>query len=160
MRSGDIAQAVGKGLIAGAAGTMALTVSQLMAEKLFHQPMPTASADAAEKLVGVEPKDASGKFRLGMLTHFAYGSLWGVPRALMERSGFRGWRATAFHAAAVQTTAGAVLPALDVGPPPTKMPGKTLGLNTLHHSVYALVTGAVVRLLDRRSRLGRLAPAS
>ncbi len=55
MKSGDLAQAVGKGLIAGAVGTVAVTASRLVAQKLLGEEMPTAAAEAAEKLVRAEP---------------------------------------------------------------------------------------------------------
>jgi len=104
-RTGDAAQAIGKGLVAGAVGTVAITASRMLAQKLLHEEMPTAAAEAAEKLVGVEPKDEKGKLRLGMLTHFAYGSAMGIPRALLQRSGVRGWKADAVHLVAVQSAA-------------------------------------------------------
>ncbi len=160
MRTGDAAQAIGKGLVAGAVGTVAITASRMLAQKLLHEEMPTAAAEAAEKLVGVEPKDEKGKLRLGMLTHFAYGSAMGIPRALLQRSGIRGWKAGAARLVAVQSAASVELPALEVGPPPTRIPPKQIGLDTRHHAIYALATGAALRFLDRRSELRSLADAA
>src|SRR5689334_22940519 len=95
MKIGDIASAMGKGLVAGAIGTVAITVSQMLAQKVLGEEQSDSPARAAEKVVGVEPKGEAEKKRLNMLMHFAYGSVWGIPRALMELLGFRGTKATA-----------------------------------------------------------------
>jgi hypothetical protein len=62
-------------------GTIAITTSQLLAQRFLGQEESTAPADAAEKLAGVEPENRAAKKRLGMLMHFVYGAGWGVPRA-------------------------------------------------------------------------------
>ena len=105
MKSGDIASAIGKGLIAGAVGTVAITASQMLAQRFLGQEPSDTPAAAAEKVVGVEPKGEKEKNRLNMLMHFAYGTAWGIPRAIMELFGWRGTKATAAHFAAVQLTA-------------------------------------------------------
>jgi hypothetical protein len=160
MRPGDMAHAIGKGLVAGAAGTVAITASRMLAQQLLHQEMPTAAAEAAEKLVGVEPKDEMSEAKLGMLTHFAYGSALGIPRALLARTHIKRWKADALHLAAVQSTAGAMLPTLHVGSAPSKTPPKQLGMDALHHAIYAVTTGAALRFLDRRRQLRRLGEAA
>jgi hypothetical protein len=111
----------------------------------------------AEKLIGVETKGERQKQRLNFLTHFAYGSAWGIPRALMELFGFRGWEATAAHFAAVQTTAVGMLPVLGVAPPPTEWPKKQIGIETVHHGVYAGANGLALAFLDRRTDRAHLA---
>ncbi len=157
MRIGDVASAVGKGLIAGVVGTVALTATQLLAQRLFNEEESTAAADAAEKVVGITPRGEAEKERLNYLAHFAYGAIWGVPRALMELFGLRGWRADAAHFAAVQAGAASMLPALDLAPPPTEWPKKQIGIETLYHAVYASTTGVALGFLDRRSSRAQLA---
>jgi hypothetical protein len=160
MRIGDAGQVIGKGLIAGAVGTVAITASRLLAEKLLNEEIPTAAAEAAEKLVGVEPKDEKSELRLGMLTHFAYGSALGIRRALLQSSGVRGWKADTAHLVVVHSTAGVVLPTLGIGPAPTKAPPEQVAMDVLHHAIYALATGAALRFIDRRSELRTLAEAA
>jgi len=155
-KAGDLASAIGKGLVAGAAGTVAITASQLLAQRVLGQEESSAPADAVEKLIGVEPKDEGAKRRLGMLTHFVYGAGWGIPRALMELFGLRGWSATGVHFGMVQGS-GTMLPALDIGPAPTEIPPKELGIEAVHHAVYAVTTGLVLEAIDRRSERLRLA---
>ncbi|HEY7607501.1 MAG TPA: hypothetical protein VID07_12115 [Actinomycetes bacterium] len=78
MKPGDIAAAAGKGLAAGAVGTIAITASQLLAQKLAGQEASSAPAEAVEKLVGVEPKGEHEEQRLTTIVHMAYGTGWGV----------------------------------------------------------------------------------
>jgi hypothetical protein len=157
MKIGDVTSAIGKGLVAGAIGTLAITTSQLLAQKFLGQEQSDAPAQAAEKVIGVEPKGEKEKGRLNSLMHFLYGSAWGIPRALMELFGFRGTKATAAHFAAVQTTATGMLPALGLAPPPNEWPAKQLAVEAFHHAVYATATGAALGLLDRRSEQAQLA---
>ena len=107
--------------------------------------------------MGIEAPDESSKQRLNVLTHFAYGAGWGVPRALMELFGLRGWTATGVHFGLVQGSAGAIIPVLDIGPPPTQVPPEELGLETVHHAVYAVATALVLEALDRRTERAQLA---
>jgi hypothetical protein len=159
MKSGDFAQAVGKGLVAGDAGTVAVTASRLLAQLLLGDEMPTAAAEAAEKLVGVEPADQGSEQRLGTITHFLYGSVWGIARAVMELVGLRAWRATAAHLGAVEASAETILPALDLGPPPSRVPPKDIAMNTVHHGIYAITTAGALRFLDRHSERANLSAA-
>lgn len=56
MRTGDVAAAVGKGLLAGLVGTVAMTLSSTAEAKLRGRGSSSAPADAAAKVLGVEPK--------------------------------------------------------------------------------------------------------
>src|SRR5918994_6904015 len=63
MKLGDVAAAVGKGLFAGAAGTVAMTLSSTIEMKLRGRPPSSAPARAAAKLLGVEPVDEKAEAR-------------------------------------------------------------------------------------------------
>ena len=159
MKIGDVASAIGKGLVAGAAGTVAVTASQMLAQKLVGQEPSTAPAEATEKVLGVEPKGEQEEQRLNQTVHFAYGTAWGVPRALLAVFGLSPVTATAAHFAAVQGASMAMLPGLDIAPPPHKWGLKEIALESFHHLVYAVATGLTLGFLDRRSERARLAAA-
>jgi len=53
MALGDIAAAVGRGLFAGAAGTVAMTASSTSEARLRERGSSSAPADAAGKVLGV-----------------------------------------------------------------------------------------------------------
>lgn len=149
MGLGRIAGAVGKGLVAGAAGTAAMTISSTLEQKARGREASTAPADAAEEILDIEPKNEQAKQRLNTLSHFAIGTGWGVPRAFLGMF-LPAPAATAAHFGVVWASALGMIPALGLGPPPTKWGAKELAVDAGHHAVYAVATGAVFELLDRR----------
>lgn len=159
MKVGDVASAVGKGFVAGAVGTVAITASQMAGQRLFGQEPSSTPAEAVEKIVGVEPKGKREEERLTNLVHFGYGTAWGIPRGLMALVGLRGIAATVAHFVAVQATAMGMLPGLGLAPPPTEWPKKEMALETFHHLVYAAATSLAFTFLDRRSERARVEAA-
>ena len=69
MKLGDVAAAVGKGLFAGAAGTAAMTVSSSVEAKLRGRGASSTPAQAAAKVLGVEPVDEASEARFSNLVH-------------------------------------------------------------------------------------------
>jgi hypothetical protein len=159
MKIGDIAAAVGKGLVAGAVGTAAITGSTMLAQRLAGQERSSAPADATEKVLGIEPKGEAEKERLSTVAHWGYGTAWGVPRGLMALAGLGGLTATMAHFAAVWGSELAMLPRLKVAPPVARWGRKELALDAVHHLVYAGATTAAFRFLDRRTERRELEAA-
>ncbi len=151
MGLGDTAAAVGKGLFAGAAGTVAMTVSSTLEAKLRERGSSSAPADAAGKVLGVQPRDVAGEARFATVVHWAYGTSWGAVRGLLHASGLDGPRAVAAHFVAVWGSAQVMLPALDVAPAPWDSEPKEIAIDAFHHAVYAAFTGLAFAALQRRS---------
>ncbi len=149
MRVGDLASGVGKGLFAGAVGTAAMTVSSTLEMKARGRAASTAPADAAGKILGVEPKDEAGEARFSNLVHWGYGTGWGAVRGLIGAAGLEGAAASAAHFGAVWGSEQVMLPALGVAPPFWTWGAKEVGIDAFHHLVYAVATGAAYALLDR-----------
>ena len=149
MRIGDVAAAFGKGLFAGVAGTAAMTTSSTLEMKLRNRGASSAPADAAAKVLGVEPVDEQGQARFATLVHWGYGTAWGGVRGLLAATGLSGGKATAAHLGLVWGSEQVMLPALGVMPPLTKMGAKEIAVDAMHHLVYATATGAAYSLLDR-----------
>jgi hypothetical protein len=145
----EIAEDVGKGLVAGAAGTAAMTVSSTIEEKLRGREPSDAPAQAAGKVLGVQPRDPEGKARFSNLVHWGYGTSWGAVRGLIAAFGGRGAEAAVTHFALVWGTEQVMLPSLDVAPPPWKWGAQELAMDGLHHAVYAGATGLAYELIDR-----------
>ncbi len=141
MTLGDTAGAVGRGLFAGAAGTVAMTVSSTLEAKLRDRGSSSAPADAAGKVLGVQPRDEAGKARFSNVVHWSYGTSWGAVRGLLHAAGVDGVAATTLHFAAVWGSAQVMLPALDVAPAPWDSPREEVAIDAFHHAVYALATG-------------------
>ena len=148
MGLGDTAAAVGKGLFAGAAGTVAMTGSSTLEAKLRDRGSSSASADAAGKVLGVQPRDEDGQARFSNIVHWSYGTSWGAVRGLLHAGGIDGARATGVHFAAVWGASQAMLPSLDVAPPPWRSPPKEIAIDAFHHAVYAIATGLAFAALD------------
>ena len=149
MKLGGVAAAVGKGLFAGVAGTVAMTASSTIEMKLRGRPASSAPATAAAKVLGVEPKGQSEEARFASMVHWGYGTSWGAVRGLIGAAGLRGLRANAAHLGVVWGTEQAMLPALGVAPPFWEWGAKEVAIDAFHHLVYAGATGAAYALLDR-----------
>ena len=151
MRLGDTAAAVGKGLFAGAAGTVAMTASSTLEAKLRERGSSSAPADAAGKVLGVQPRDQAGQARFSNVVHWSYGTSWGAVRGLLHAAGIDGPTASMAHFAAIWGSAQVMLPALDVAPPTWDTEPKEIAIDAFHHAVYATFTGLAFAALQRSS---------
>ena len=147
-RIGEVASAVGRGLFAGAAGTAAMTLSSTLEMKLREREGSTAPADAAAKVLGIQPRNPAGKARFSNVVHWAYGTGWGAARGVIGAAGLSGPAATGAHFAAIWPSALVMLPALGVAPPPWKWGATELGVDAMHHLVYVTATSVAYAALD------------
>ena len=90
MKLGEVAAAVGKGLFAGVAGTVAMTTSSTLEAKLRGRGASSTPAQAAQKVLGVEPMDEGSEARFTNLVHRGYGTVWGGARGSSRRRGSLG----------------------------------------------------------------------
>ncbi|MFW5879133.1 MAG: hypothetical protein ACOCVR_04860 [Myxococcota bacterium] len=160
MIAGQTAEAVGLGLAAGLAGTAAMTVSSTVESKIRHRPPSYTPAQVASKVLKVEPKGEEGKARLGSLTHWGYGTMWGGLRGALAATGLTPLPASILHLAIVWGTEQVVLPAFKVAPPFTKWGGKETAIDVWHHLVYEAGTSLAYTILEgplsrRRRRVER-----
>jgi hypothetical protein len=94
MRQHDPPQAtVGRGVVAGVAGTAVMTAFQ----KFIEMPITSreesyAPANFAAKILPIDPKDVQERQRLNWITHFALGAMWGAAFGLAGRAGLHGQR--------------------------------------------------------------------
>ncbi|MBA3429103.1 MAG: hypothetical protein H0U07_11130 [Actinobacteria bacterium] len=145
-----VAGSVGKGLVAGFAGTAAMTVSSTVEAKLRGRAASSAPAKATAKVLGItEFEDDQAEARFNDLSHWGYGTGWGVVRGLLGATGMPAGRATAAHGAAIYGAAQITLPALDIAPPVVFWAKEEIAIDAFHHSVYALATGLAYELIDR-----------
>ncbi len=142
-----IALGVGAGLLAGVAGTAAMTVSSMLEARLRKREPNSTPSDAAGKVLGVQPRNPAGRARFSTIVHWAYGTSWGAVRGLIGVSGLRDGPATAVHFTAVWGWSLVMLPTLGVAPPPWQQPPAELGIDALHHVVYAGATSAAWRAI-------------
>lgn len=146
---GDLASALGRGLFAGLIGTVAMTLVQLVEMKITGRAPSTAPADAAAKMLGIEPRGPVERTRFSNLVHFAYGTTWGAVRGLLGITGLAPWLATLLHFALIWGTGLMMLPAVGVAPPVTKWGAKWVVLDAAYHVVYAVATGLTYEYITR-----------
>jgi hypothetical protein len=149
MKIAPLADALGKGLLAGFAGTAAMTVSSTLEARLRGRPASSAPARATAKVLGIaEFEDDRAKARFSDLSHWGYGTGWGIVRGLLAVAGLTPRAATAAHGAALWGSAQVTLPALEVAPPLVFWPKEEIAIDLFHHAVYTVATGVAYELLD------------
>ncbi len=143
------AAAVGRGLLAGLAGTAAMTVAQTLEMRRSGREASTTPADAAQRVLGIDDfEDEQAHERFSRLMHWGYGTGWGAVRGLLSAAGLGPATATAAHLAVVESTQWTLLPRLELAPPVTEWPVDQARSDLVFHSVYAVATGLAWRILE------------
>jgi hypothetical protein len=147
-----LASSIGKGLVAGLAGTAAMTVSSTLEARLRHREPSSAPARATAKALGITSfENEIAQARFNDLSHWGYGTGWGVVRGLLDAAGLPPRAATLAHGATVWGSAQVALPAWDIAPPAIFWAPREIVIDAFHHTVYAIATGIAYELLsDRR----------
>ena len=99
--------------------------------------------------------DVRGRSRGGAfndLSHWGYGTSWGVVRGLLAATGMPARIATAMHGAAIWGSAQVILPTLEVAPPFVFWAPEEIAIDVFHHTVYTLATGLAYGLVDGEGR--------
>ncbi len=136
-----IASGIGIGLVAGLAGTVVMTAAQMVEMQITGREPSDMPYKAVKKTFGFEANSEEDKELISTVTHFAYGSTWGIPRGLMAAFGTDGLVGTATHFGAVWGTEHAVLPAMEIMEPVTEWEPKAIAVDALFHAIYALAVG-------------------
>ena len=144
-----LADAIGKGLVAGFAGTAAMTVSSTLEARIRGRAPSSAPARATAKMLGIaEFEDGVAQARFNDLSHWGYGTGWGVVRGLLAAAGLSPRGATAAHGAAIYGAAQVTLPALEIAPPSVFWAKEEIAIDAFHHAVYATATGIAYELIS------------
>jgi hypothetical protein len=153
---GQLGNAIGKGLLAGLAGTAAITLSQMIEMKIIKRKPSEAPVKVAQEVTDVKPTNADAKEKVSQEIHWAYGTAWGVARGLISLTGLRGLPAAAVHFATVWGTAMVMLPKFKAAPPVTEETPQAIAIDGLHHAVYALAAGFAFDALDNNKQERKL----
>jgi hypothetical protein len=150
MRAATLADNIGRGLLAGLAGTAAMTVSSSLEARLRGRAPSSAPARATAKALGIGSfVDDRSQARFNDLSHWGYGTSWGLLRGLLGLTPLPAGAASVAHGASVWASAQVALPALDVAPPSVFWPKREIAIDAFHHGVYAAATGLAFRRLSR-----------
>jgi|SRR5690242_13205042 hypothetical protein len=139
----QLGTAIGVGLIAGLAGTIAMTVCQRIDMEITGRKGSDTPATAVREALDIKPVSESKTKELSSRVHWVYGTGLGLMRGLLSLFGIKGTPATTAHFAAVWTTELIMLPSLRVAPPITHESPMTIAKDAMFHGIYALGTGLV-----------------
>ena len=104
---------------------------------------------ATAKALGIASFDNEiARARFNDLSHWGYGTGWGIMRGLLDAVGLPPRAATLAHGAAVWGSAQVTLPALDIAPPVIFWAPREIAIDAFHHAVYAAATGIAYELLS------------
>jgi hypothetical protein len=155
MKLATLANGIGKGVVAGLAGTAAMTASSTLEAKLRGRPFSTAPAKAAARALGIETFDDGAAYsRFSNLVHWGYGTGWGVARGVMRSVGVGPLAATPAHFATLWGSALYTLPKYEVAPPVTQWERQDVAIDVFHHLVYVGATAVAFELLERSGKAG------
>lgn len=150
--TGKFGSALGRGLIAGLAGTAAITLSTMIERMITKKPTNFAPGDAASKALSIEASDREEWGKFSNEVHWTYGTIWGVGRGLLSLVDLKGWPATAIHFAAIYYTAITIEPDFEVVPPINEWSKKEIAVFALHHAVYVAVAGMVFDAINENEQ--------
>jgi len=146
----NILSALGRGLIAGAVGTVAMTLSQTLEMSLSRRKGSQVPGKVgAHLLPGRDPQSTTDIATLNSPVHWAHGISMGALRGLLDTAGLRGPAASAVHFALVWGGDAALYRALGIADVPWRWAAEELGIDLLHKGVYAAVTGATYEVMSR-----------
>lgn len=140
-----------RGMVAGVAGTIAMTLSERLEMTLSGRaPSQVPGQVGAHLLPGSDPNSASDVQRLNNPVHWAHGVAMGTLRAALDTAGLQGPAASAAHFALVWGGDAALYRALGIADVPWRWGADELASDVLHKGVYAAVTGTVYDALSRQ----------
>ena len=143
-----LASSIGRGLVAGALGTAAMTVSSTLEARIRGRAASSAPARATAKVLGIKEFESElAQARFNDLSHWGYGTGWGVLRGLLGATPMTPRAATLAHGAAIYGAAQVTLPALEIAPPSIFWGAKEIAIDALHHAVYAASCGVAYAAL-------------
>src|SRR5215210_6403797 len=135
-----------RGLAAGFAGTVALTVSQRIEMRLTGRPPSDLPARVAEGVLGISLRGRRRKLA-AFAAHWCNNTSSGLARALLARAGLRGARAAGATFVLYLGGSELLFGRLGLAAPPWRRSPRELGVEIVHAGVYAVVTSTAYDLM-------------
>jgi hypothetical protein len=124
-----------RGLLAGFAGTAAMSLSQRIEMRLSGREPSATPAEALCLLLGFETRTEAEEQRLADEAHWAYGTMWGLGHSMT--GSLPEPARTLIYLAAVWSAGTTLLAATRLAPPPTEWKTESLLYDLAHHAIYA-----------------------
>lgn len=145
---GSVVGAVGRGIVAGMAGTAALTLSEKLEQSLTKRPTSMVPAQVGAKIANVEPKSGAGAEELNWAVHWGHGMTMGAVRGLLGATPLSAPAASILHLPLVWGGDAALYTTLGIAPAPWKWGGQELATDLWHKGVLSVATSLVFIALD------------
>ncbi len=148
----SIVGAVGRGMIAGAIGTVAMTMTQRAEMALSEREPSTVPGQVGAHLIpGKDPDVAADVQQLNASVHWGHGLSMGAVRGLLAAGGLSGPAASAAHFALLWASDVVLYKSLGIADVPWRWTGQEIATDLAHKGVYAAVTGAAYDALTART---------
>ena len=143
MTTNEILGALSRGMVAGAVGTAAMTVSQRLEMAVTGRAGSDVPGQVGAHLVpGKDPGSPTDVAQLNGTVHWTHGIAMGAVRGALDVAALSGPRASLAHFALVWGGDAALYRALGIAEPPWRWSAADLVTDMTHKGVYAAVTGA------------------
>ena len=153
MSSTGLVGALSRGMVAGAIGTIAMTVSERLEMAVSGREASQVPGQVgAHLLPGQDPDSSADVARLNAPVHWAHGISMGAVRGALDMAGVRGPEASIAHFLLLWGGDAALYRALGVADLPWRWDADELASDVLHKGLYAMTTGAVYDALAGRDR--------
>ena len=131
------------GLLAGAAGVAAMTLSEKIEQVFTNRPNSYVPGHTLERLTGAPHGRRTDRLSTNWAMHWGQGIAMGAARALMAHRGVRGPVGSFLFLNLRLLSDQSVENATGVGAPPWTWPQDEQVVDLLHKGIYAFTTGAV-----------------
>ncbi|MGX1887660.1 hypothetical protein [Streptomyces sp. NPDC055287] len=142
----NVALALGLGLAAGAVGTVVLTLSETIEQRLTGRETSTVPGRVGAALTGKKGDEATAE-KLNTPVHWAHGITLGAVRGALALTGLGPVAATAVHYALVWGGDVTLYRSLGIAPWPWQWSPQELATDLFHKGIYAIATGITFELL-------------
>lgn len=142
----NVAVALGLGLVAGAVGTVVLTVSETVEQRLTRRETSTVPGQVGAALSGRRGDEAAAT-RLNTPVHWIHGITLGAVRGALGLTGLGAVAASAVHYAVVWGGDVLLYRSLGIAPWPWQWKSQELITDLFHKGMYVLATGITFELL-------------
>ncbi len=143
MSDGGVLEALGWGLLAGLAGTVALTISEKIEQSITHRESSTIPAQVGAKVARPQLRSGEDVERLGWVVHWAHGISMGLVRGLLGLTGLGALAASVLHYGLVWGGDVLLYKGLGLAEMPWKWGGRALATDLFHKLVLSVVTSLV-----------------
>jgi hypothetical protein len=148
-------RAVATGLVAGSAGTAAMTAAQTLYYRQTGTEPSTTPAEVAKRMIRCVLQREVGDDETDLLNnamHWTYGTAWGAVLGILAGSGrLRAVPAGIAFGLTVAAAGAAELSAMRLAPPMWEWDPRTLATDLGFHVVYGVTTAAAFRAINPTS---------